>query len=86
MSLCVVSCDSSRGVLAKPDLDFAATVDKGKRIKEGIRKRFSETFNDAKLAKEAGYSREILQASLATPMAFRRGGLSLGHGSDLIEG
>eukprot|EP01031_Cornospumella_fuschlensis_P031883 gene31883-38549_t len=75
-----------QGLIAKPDLDFAATVDKGKQIKEGIRKRFAQTFNSAKLAKEEGYAREILQASLATPMAFRRGALLLNHGSDLVEG
>lgn len=63
-----------------------STVDKGKRIKENIRKRFADTFNDTKLAKEERYSKEILLASLATPMAFRRGGVSLGHGSDLVEG
>jgi hypothetical protein len=62
-------------------LDFAATVEKGKRIKDNTRRRYEEKFTLEKVHEEGKYTEEILHASMATPIAFRKSALSLNAGS-----
>lgn len=76
----------SRAIFVKPELDFAAAVEKGKRIKENIRKKYEESFALERTEEEARFAREVLTASTTTPAASRRGAVSLKEGSSLVDG
>ncbi len=58
----------------KSDIDFATAVERGTKVKDRIRKFYSEVFTEEKLNEEAEYARNVMH-SASTPMNhFRRGG------------
>jgi phage-related tail fiber protein len=52
-------------------VEFTTAVEKGKKVKDRIRKLYSEVFTDEKLRAEAEYANNVLQSS-ATPVNLNR--------------
>jgi hypothetical protein len=52
-------------------------VERGKKIKGKIRKKYEETFTVQKLEEEAKFTREILAAAGPAAISNRRGGVNI---------
>lgn len=68
----------------KSDIDFQSAVEKGKNIKDRIHKLFQEKFDEEKMAEQADYAKQMLDA--VTPMTRRKQTMSSFSSSSLQDG